>query len=80
MKSARFIAQELVNYTVKDVYDIWKDMGLVEIDAFGDWVITEFGRNIGGRMSKGSCRSVPVFDSDKVIDMMIDFCKKMKGE
>ena len=28
-KSARFIAEMLSNYTTKDVYEIWKDMGLV---------------------------------------------------
>lgn len=80
MKSARFIAQELVNYTTKDVYEIWKDMGLVVKDNFGDWVITELGRNIGGRMSKGNRLSVPIFDSDKIINMMIDFYKKTRGE
>ncbi len=80
MKSARFIAQELVNYTTKDVYEIWKDMGLVVKNKFGDWVITELGRSIGGRMSKGNHLSVPIFDSDKIIDMMIDFYKKTKGE
>ena len=80
MKSARFIAQELINYTTKDVYDIWKDMGLVVKDTFGDWVITELGRSIGGKMSKGNRLSVHVFDSDKIIDMMIDFYKKTKGK
>lgn len=80
MKSARFIAEELINYTTKDVYEIWKDMGLVEKDKFGDWIITEIGRSIGGKMSKGSRLSVPVFDSDKIIDMMIDFYEKTKGK
>ena len=80
MKSARFIAQELINYTTKDVYEIWKDMGLAIKDKFGDWVITELGRSIGGKMSKGTRLSVPIFDSDKIIDMMIDFYKKTKGK
>ena len=35
-KSARFIAQMLCNYTTTDVYEIWKDMGLVVKDKFGD--------------------------------------------
>ena len=80
MKSARFIAQELINYTTKDVYEIWKDMGLVIKDKFGDWVITELGRSIGGKMSKGTRLSVPIFDSDKIIDMMRDLYKKTKGK
>lgn len=80
VKSARFIAQELINYTTKDVYDIWKDMGLVVKDKFGDWVITGLGRSIGGKMSKGNRLSVPIFDSDKIIDMMTDFYNKTKGK
>ena len=35
-KSARYIAQMLDNYTTKDVYEIWKDMGLVIKDMFDD--------------------------------------------
>ena len=51
-KSAKFIAQELIGYTAADVHEIWKDMGLVVKDKFGDWALTELGRSIGGRMSK----------------------------
>ena len=47
-------------------------MGLVVKNKFGYWVITELGRSIGGKMSKGTRLSVP---SDKIIDMMIDFYK-----
>lgn len=75
--SARIIAEKkLTNYTTSDVYECWKDMGLVIKDKFGDWALTELGKNIGGRMSKSNHLPVPTFDADKVIDMMIEFCKK----
>ena len=72
-KSARYIAQELIGYTAADVYDIWKDMGLIIKDKFGDWALTELGRSIGGKMSKSDHPPVPTFEADKVIDMMIDW-------
>lgn len=75
-KSARFIADMLVNYTTKDVYEIWKDMGLVIKDKFGDWVLTDLGKAIGGKMSNGNRLSVPTFDADSIIEKMIDFCKQ----
>lgn len=75
-KSARFIADMLCNYTVKDIYAIWKDMGLVIKDKFGDWVLTDLGRSLGGRMSNGDRLSVPTFDDDFIIEKMIEFCKK----
>lgn len=70
-KLARYIAQELIGYTAADVYEIWKDMGLVIKDKFGDWTLTELGRSIGGKMSKSDHLPVPTFEADKVIDMMI---------
>ncbi len=75
-KSARFIADMLINYTPKDVYEIWKDMGLVIKDKFGDWVLTDLGKEIGGRMSNGNHLSVPTFDADSIIEKMIAFCKQ----
>lgn len=57
------------------VYDQWKNMGLVMKDKFGDWALTEAGRNIGGRMSKNSYRPVPTFDFPVVKKMMDDFNK-----
>ena len=74
-KSARYIAEMLSNYTTKDVYEIWKDMGMVIKDKFGDWVITDIGRSLGGKMSTGNRLSVPTFDADFIIDKMIEFCK-----
>lgn len=77
-KSARFIAQELIGYTTADVYKIWNDMNLVCKDKFGNWTITEFGRSIGGRMSKSDHLSVPTFDADKIIDTMTEWYKTHK--
>lgn len=74
-KSAQYIAKILSNYTTKDVYDIWKDMGIVIKDKFGDWIITDLGRALGGKMSSGNRLSVPTFDADFIIDKMIEFCK-----
>ena len=77
--SARFVGIE-VGMSTDRVYEMWKNMGLVIKDKFGDWVLTEMGRNIGGRMSKGSRCSVPTFELEVVEQMMIDFynkyCKK----
>ena len=46
--SARFVAQK-VGMTTNWVYNMWKEMGLVEKDKFGDWVVTAAGRAIGGK-------------------------------
>lgn len=75
-KSARFIANMLSNYTTKDVYEIWKDMGLVVKDKVGDWILTDLGRNSGGKMSQGIHTPVPTFDADSIIEKMIEFCKE----
>lgn len=73
--SARFVAQK-VGMTTQWVYDMWKDMGLVDKDKFGDWVLTAAGRANGGRMSKGSRLEVPTFDFEVIEQMMIDFYTK----
>ena len=75
-KSARFIAGMLSNYTTQDVYDIWKDMGLVIKDKFGGWILTDLGRSLGGKMSNGNRLSVPTFNADFIINKMIEFCKQ----
>ena len=73
--SARFVAQK-VGMTTQWVYDMWKDMGLVDKDKFGDWVLTAAGRANGGRMSKGSRLEVPTFDFEVIEQMMIYFYNK----
>lgn len=75
--SARFVAQK-VGMTTQWVYGMWKDMGLVDKDKFGDWVLTAAGRANGGRMSKGSHLEVPTFDFEVIEQMMIDFYNKRR--
>lgn len=70
--SAHFIATK-VGKSTEWVYDMWKDMGLVIKDNFGDWALTEAGKSIGGIMSKSSSHPVPTFDFEVIEKMMIDF-------
>lgn len=70
--SARFVARE-VGKSASWVYDMWNDMGLVIKDKFGDWVLTDLGRKVGGRMSEGSRLSVPTFEFEIIEKMMIEF-------
>lgn len=63
-KSARFITEILSDYTTKDVYDICNDMGSVIKDMFGDWVLTDLGKPIGGKMLNGNRLSVPTFNAE----------------
>ena len=73
-KSARFIAQDLLKKT-SEIYDIWERMGVVYKDKFGDWSLTELGKTLGGKMSKGSALSVPTFEKDIIIEAMRRFLK-----
>lgn len=73
--SARYVATK-VGQSTPWVYEMWKNMGLVIKDKFGDWTLTEAGRSIGGRMSKSNYKSVPTFDFEVIEQMMIDFYKK----
>ena len=73
--SARFVAQK-VGITTQWVYDMWKSMGLVDKDKFGDWVLTSAGRALGGKMSRGSHLEVPTFDFKTIEQAMIDFYNK----
>ncbi len=73
--SARFVGRA-VGMSTKWVYGMWKDMGLVVKDKFGDWALTAAGHNIGGRMSKSNHYPVPTFDFEVIEQMMIDFYNK----
>ena len=73
--SARFVGRA-VGMSTKWVYVMWKDMGLVVKDKFGDWALTAAGHNIGGRMSKSNHCPVPTFDFEVTEQMMIDFYNK----
>ena len=72
-KSAKYIAMELVGYAASDVYEIWKDMGLIIKNKYGDWTLTELGVQFGGKMSKNSLQSVPTFEANYIIDKMIEW-------
>lgn len=73
--SARFVADK-VGMTTSWVYEMWKDMGLVVKDKFDNWILTDLGYKIGGKMSNGSKVSVPTFNFKKIERMMIDFYNK----
>ena len=73
--SARFVAQKF-GMSVKLVYDMWHDMGLVTKDKFGDWILTELGKQHGGKMSNGNRVSVPTFKFEAIEKLMIDFFNK----
>lgn len=73
--SARFVAKK-IGMSTGWVYDLWKDMGLVFKDKFGDWALTELGIRIGGQMSKSNHLPVPTFKFEVIEQMMIDFYNK----
>lgn len=73
--SARYVAQKVKMNTAL-VYDLWNTMGIVAKDKFGDWTLTEAGREIGGRMSKNNYCPVPTFDFNVIEQLMIDACKE----
>lgn len=73
--SASFVGRE-VGMKTELVYDVWKNMGLVIKDKFGDWALTEAGRNIGGRMSKSNYCPVPTFEFEVIEKMMRAFWNK----
>lgn len=76
--SARFIIHKFGMSDVKWLYSIWKEMGLVMKDNFGDWTLTNLGRNIGGKMSHSSHLPVPTFDEDVIIKLTKEFLKNRK--
>lgn len=73
--SARYIGKKVCMKTT-EVYDMWSDMGLVVKDKFGDWILTESGKKIGGKMSNGNHLSVPIFELKTIEEIMIDFYNK----
>lgn len=75
--SAHFIATK-VGKSTEWVYDMWKDMGLVIKDNYGNWILTDSGKSIGGKMSENSFCPVPTFHFEVIEKMMIDFYNKHK--
>lgn len=54
-------------------------MGVVIKDKSGDWILTKYGRSIGGKMSKSNYCPVPTFKFEIIEKKMIDFynmCQK----
>ena len=49
--SARFVGNK-VGMDTKWVYDLWEKMGVVIKDKSGDWILTKYGRSIGGKCQK----------------------------
>jgi hypothetical protein len=68
--SARFIGLEL-GKSAKEVYAILHQLGLVEKDKYGDWIVTVAGREVTGAMSRGDY-SVPTFDLDTIKGLIKD--------
>jgi len=70
--SARYIGITIGKNT-QWVYEAWKTIGLVTKDKFGDWTLTDYGRQVGGKMSRSNYLSVPTFEYDAVKKLMQDF-------
>lgn len=76
--SAGYVAQR-VGKSVSWVYDLWEEMGLVVKDKFGDWALTDVGRERGGRMSENPHTPVPTFKFEIIEQMMLDFYEAHYG-
>lgn len=70
--SARFFGIEM-GLSTDSVYEMWQKMGFVIKDKFGEWALTDAGRNIGGRMSKSNYCPVPTFDFDVIEKKMVNY-------
>ena len=76
--SARYVAKK-VGMTTQWVYDLWNEMGLIIKDKFGDWVLTDLGKQNSGRMSKSNHLPAPTFDFGIIEKLMIDFYNSKKN-
>ena len=74
-KSARFVGLEICLPT-KKVYEIWHQMGLVMKNTYNEWILTQKGYDIGGKMSHNSYVPVPTFDLDTIVKLMKEFFEK----
>ena len=74
--SARYIGKN-VGKSAKWVYEMLHDMGLIVKDNFGDWILTEAGKKMNGRMSYKSGYPVPTFVFEEIEPKMIEFYKKV---
>lgn len=69
--SARFIANHL-GMSTNRVYELWEKMGYVFRDSHGFWGLTEAGKALNGRYSKGG--GVPTFKFEEIVPLMRRFC------
>lgn len=67
-----------IGLTAKAVNEIWDQMGLIMKDKFGDWILTEFGKQLGGEYSKRTNYPVPTFEISVIKPMMIKFLGSKK--
>lgn len=74
-KSARFVGLEMCLPT-KKVYEIWHQMGLVMKNVYNEWVLTQKGYDLGGKMSNNSYVPVPTFDLATIKKSMEEFIGK----
>ncbi len=72
--SARFVGNK-VGMDTKWVYDLWEKMGVVIKDKSGDWILTKYGRSIGGKMSKSNYCPVPTFKFE-ILYLIFDYPHK----
>lgn len=70
--SARFVGNK-VGLNTEIVYNMWKEMEIVVKNKYGDWALTEYGRKIGGKMSKNNYCPVPTFEFKMIEKRMIDY-------
>lgn len=68
--SARFFGLQM-GMSTDSVYSIWENLGLIIKDKFGEWVLTDAGRSIGGKMSKSNYCPVPTFEFEVIEKIMI---------
>ena len=71
--SVKFIAYQ-VGLSEEKLYEMLEEKGIVTKNESNKWILTEYGLNSGGRMSKGKC-SIPTFKLEDILAMIINFSK-----
>lgn len=77
--AAKFFGREIGESTTF-VYDLWQGMGLIvkNKDKVSGWELTDFGRQLGGRMSQNSYCPVPTFVFEVIEPKMREYFLKHK--
>lgn len=73
--SARFVGK-IIGLGTDEVYETWERMGLIYMGQYGDWLLTDAGRSVGGQMSKSNYCPVPTFDFEVIEKIMMEFGKE----